>query len=129
MHHPAEQVLVNCAVYDVVTGAARPDRAVWVDGEGMIRAVGPVDDVLAEAGDITIVDLGGGYVMPGLTNMHVHLALGLPGHYGDEVHRSNHAELVLLMADSARGGGGGGGGAKGGGGGGGWGGGGGGAAM
>lgn len=102
MHHPAEQVLVNCAVYDVVTGAARPDRAVWVDGEGMIRAVGPVDDVLAEAGDTTIVDLGGGYVMPGLTNMHVHLALGLPGHYGDEVHRSNHAELVLLMADSAR---------------------------
>jgi imidazolonepropionase-like amidohydrolase len=102
VHHAAEQVLVNCAIYDAVTDGARPDQAVRVDAEGMIRAVGPVDDVLAEAGDVAVVDLDGGYVMPGLTNMHVHLALGLPGHLGDEVHRASDAALVLLMADSAR---------------------------
>lgn len=68
----------------------------------MIKAVGTVDDVLAEAGDARVVDLGGDVVMPGLTNMHVHLSLGLPGHLADTVHRSNLAELVLLMADSAR---------------------------
>ncbi|MDI1463279.1 amidohydrolase family protein [Catellatospora sp. KI3] len=102
MFRPVEQVLVNCSVYDAVSDTVHPDHAVWVDPAGMIRAVGPVDDVLAEAPGRTVVDLGGGYLMPGLTNMHVHLSLGLPGHFGDEVHRSDQAELVLLMADSAR---------------------------
>ncbi|WP_144122950.1 amidohydrolase family protein [Catellatospora sichuanensis] len=102
MNRPTEQVLVNCAVYDAVTDTAQSDQGVWIGPDGLIRAVGPVDDVLAEAGDTTVVDLDGGYVMPGLTNMHVHLSLGLPGHFGDEVHRSDQAELVLLMADSAR---------------------------
>ncbi|GAA1640029.1 amidohydrolase family protein [Catellatospora bangladeshensis] len=102
MFRPAEQVLVNCSVYDGVGDTVLPDHAVWTDPDGMIRAVGPVDDVLAEARGVTVVDLGGGYLMPGLTNMHVHLSLGLPGHFGDEVHRSDQAELVLLMADSAR---------------------------
>ncbi len=102
MFRPAEQVLVNCSVYDAIGDTVLPDHAVWTDPDGMIRAVGPVDDVLAEARGVTVVDLGGGYLMPGLTNMHVHLSLGLPGHFGDEVHRSDQAELVLLMADSAR---------------------------
>ncbi|GHJ47017.1 Xaa-Pro dipeptidase [Catellatospora sp. TT07R-123] len=102
MFRPVEQVLVNCSVYDAVSDTVLTDHGVWVDPDGMIRAVGPVDDVLAEAPGRTVVDLGGGYVMPGLTNMHVHLSLGLPGHFGDEVHRSDQAELVLLMADSAR---------------------------
>ncbi|MFG1888766.1 amidohydrolase family protein [Micromonospora sp. NPDC049051] len=99
---PTEQVLVNFALYDGVRDDLQRDQGVWIGADGTIRAVGPVDDVLAEAGDARVVDLHGEHVMPGLTNMHVHLSLGLPGHFGDEVHRSNLAELVLLMADSAR---------------------------
>lgn len=102
MHIPTEQVLVNLALYDGVRDDVQRDSGIWIGADGTIRAVGPVDDVLTEAGGARVVDLHGDHVMPGLTNMHVHLSLGLPGHLGDEVHRSNLAELVLLMADSAR---------------------------
>ncbi|WP_406064110.1 amidohydrolase family protein [Micromonospora sp. NBC_00860] len=102
MRKPTEQVLVNLALYDGVQDALQPDRGIWIDADGMVRAVGQVDDVLAEAGATRVVDLGGEHVMPGLTNMHVHLSLGLPGHLADTVHGANLAELVLLMADSAR---------------------------
>ncbi|SDT28958.1 amidohydrolase family protein [Jiangella sp. DSM 45060] len=104
---PRETVLLNCSVFDAVTDTPRDDAAVWVDAGGGIRAVGPPDDVLAEARSAgpagpEIVDLGGGVVLPGLANMHVHLSLGLPGKLGSAVQRANLAELTLLMADSAR---------------------------
>lgn len=105
MLKPAREiVLVNCAFYDGVTDAVQSDRGVWIGADGAIRAVGAAEDVLAEARSDApaIVDLAGSYLMPGLINMHVHLSLALPGHLGAVVHRSNLAELVLLMADSAR---------------------------
>ncbi|GAB3841800.1 hypothetical protein GCM10029963_13700 [Micromonospora andamanensis] len=78
MHTATEQVLVNLALYDGVADHLQPDRGVRVGADGMIKAVGAVDDVLAEAGDARVVDLGGDVVMPGLTNMHVHLSSGCP---------------------------------------------------
>lgn len=110
---PREMVLVNCAVFDAVADAPMPDHAVWVGADGRIHAVGPADDVLAEARtgsqmrrtgspEPAVVDLSGAHVLPGLANMHVHLSLGLPGHLGNAVQRANLAELVMLMADSAR---------------------------
>jgi imidazolonepropionase-like amidohydrolase len=97
-------VLVDCAVFDGVQDQVRTDRGIWVGADGAIRAVGSSDDVLAEAAGsgASVVDLRGDHVLPGLVNMHVHLSLGLPGRLGDAVHRANLAELVLLMADSAR---------------------------
>lgn len=99
---PADRVLVDCAVYDGVGDGVTTDRGIWIDRTGEIRAVGASDDVLAEARGATVVDMAGAYVMPGLTNMHVHLGLGLPGGMAEAVQRANLAELVLLMADSAR---------------------------
>ncbi len=97
-----EQVLVNLSLYDGISDWIRTDQGIRVGSDGRIVAVGPVDDVLREAGDARVVDLGGDYVLPGLTNMHVHLSLGLPGAHAERIHRANLAELVLLMADSAR---------------------------
>jgi imidazolonepropionase-like amidohydrolase len=97
-----EHVLVNLSLYDGVSDQLRADQGIHVGGDGRIVAVGPVDEVLAAARPATVVDLAGDYVLPGLTNMHVHLSLGLPGAHADRVHRANLAELVLLMADSAR---------------------------
>ncbi|GAB1516635.1 amidohydrolase family protein [Actinophytocola sp. KF-1] len=96
-------VLVNCALFDGRGDDVRHDTGIWVGGDGAIRAVGGSDDVRAEAPRGTrVVDLDGDHVMAGLTNMHVHFGLALPGPLADTVHRANPAELVLLMADSAR---------------------------
>ena len=96
-------VLVNCALFDGRDDDVRSDTGIWVGGDGAIRAVGGSDDVRAEAPrDARVVDLDGDHVMAGLVNMHVHFGLALPGTLADTVHRANPAELVLLMADSAR---------------------------
>ncbi|GAA2043037.1 amidohydrolase family protein [Polymorphospora rubra] len=103
----ASAVLVNCTVVDgrIVDGVGPlPDAAVWVRGD-RIAAVGPRDEVLAQAGEqggFTRVDLDGAYVTPGLTNMHTHLSLSLPGSGGDGVKGMNPHELALYMADGAR---------------------------
>lgn len=98
-----ELVLVGCSVFDGIGDAVRPDAGIRIGADGTILAVGAVDDVLAEAAkDARIVDLDGDHVMAGLANLHVHFGLALPGPLADTVHRADPAELVLLMADSAR---------------------------
>jgi imidazolonepropionase-like amidohydrolase len=99
----ADLVLVNCALFDGRGDDVRPDTGIWVGDDGVIRAVGSSDDVRTEAPSAAaVVDLDGDHVMAGLTNLHVHFGLALPGPLADAVHRANPAELVLLMADSAR---------------------------
>ncbi|MEV0729772.1 amidohydrolase family protein [Polymorphospora sp. NPDC050346] len=103
----ASAVLVNCTVVDgrIVDGVGPlPDAAVWVRDD-RIAAVGPRDEVLAQAGEqggFTRVDLDGAYVTPGLTNMHTHLSLSLPGSGGDGVKGMSPHELAFYMADGAR---------------------------
>ena len=74
-------VLTNCAVVDALREQPLADAGVWIDG-GRIAAVGPVDEVLAEAEramPVDVLDLEGAHVIPGLMNMHVHFGLALPG--------------------------------------------------
>ncbi|NAS25675.1 amidohydrolase family protein [Herbidospora sp. NEAU-GS84] len=98
-------VLTGCTVVDarVLDGVAPlRDAAVWVRGD-RIAAVGPARDVLAEAGrDHRRVDLGGAFLTPGLTNMHTHLSLSLPGQGGDTVKGLSPHDLAFYMADGAR---------------------------
>lgn len=105
--HDQSVVLTNCTVTDarVLDGTTPiPDAAVWVAGN-RIAAVGPRTQVRQQAraaGEHTVVDLGGGYLTPGLVNMHTHLSLSLPGTGGDGVRTMNPHELALYMADGAR---------------------------
>lgn len=104
MRSPQALVLVDGRIHDGTQ--TRADMGIWIDAEGVIRAVGPSDETLAAAREadpeIGVVRLDGAVVTPGLVNMHVHLGLGLPGPLEDAVSSANPAELVLLMADSAR---------------------------
>lgn len=98
-----DAVIVNCAVVDASAEEPRRDAGVWVR-EGRIEAVGPADDVLAEAGrdGVRVIDLGGAHVMPGLVNMHVHLGLKLPGNETVRLATETEAALALRMAANAR---------------------------
>lgn len=98
-------VLTGCTVADarVLDGVAPlRDAAVWVRGD-RIAAVGPAEEILAQAGsDHPRVDLGGAFLTPGLVNMHTHLSLSLPGEGGDAVKNLGPYDLAHYMADGAR---------------------------
>jgi len=61
----------NVHVVDVRTGTVLEDRAVRIEGE-RITAVMPDGEAANEAG-ATVIDAKGGYLAPGLMDMHVHL--------------------------------------------------------
>ncbi|GAB3207304.1 amidohydrolase family protein [Marinactinospora thermotolerans] len=62
--------LTHVTVIDVVGGRSLPDQTVLV-ADGAITAVGPASQVVIPPG-ATVHDLRGRYVIPGLTDMHVH---------------------------------------------------------
>lgn len=101
------QLLGNCTVVDarVLDGVApRKDAGIWITGE-RIAAVGPYSSVSAmarAAGPVAEHDLNGAFVTPGLTNMHTHFSLSLPGKGGDTVKDLGPHDLALYMADGAR---------------------------
>ncbi|MEQ9463548.1 MAG: amidohydrolase family protein [Haliea sp.] len=61
----------NVHVVDVRTGTVLEDRAVRIEGE-RITAVIPDVEAVNDAG-ATVIDAKGGYLAPGLMDMHVHL--------------------------------------------------------
>src|SRR5262245_4023325 len=87
--------LTHTTVVDVRTGALRPDQTVVVM-DGRIAAVGASGDVKVPEG-AKRVDGTGLFVMPGLWDMHVHLAFGdwFPG--GKEI------SLPLFVANGVTG--------------------------
>ena len=93
MHH--------CHLVDGVADTPLADAAVLIAGERIVAA-GPRGAVRAAApAGCREIDLGGGYLMPGLVNMHTHFSLSLPGPGGDRVREMNDHELALHMASGA----------------------------
>jgi len=70
--HAETLAIKNVTVIDGRTDTGRPGMTVVVDGE-RIAAVGPSADVKVPAG-ATIVDGAGKYLLPGLADMHNHVA-------------------------------------------------------
>jgi imidazolonepropionase-like amidohydrolase len=77
----------------------RAGSAVMIRGD-RIAAVGPEDELRADAADADIIDLAGAHVVPGLIDVHVHFGLVLPGQ--DDLVGETPAERVLRMAQNAR---------------------------
>jgi imidazolonepropionase-like amidohydrolase len=93
------RVYENCSVIDVKSGTPVDDAVVVVDADRIVE-VGRRSDVAAPA-DADRLDLGGGFVMPGLINCHVHFGLVLPGAEGDALRAESDAMLALRMARNA----------------------------
>jgi imidazolonepropionase-like amidohydrolase len=72
LHAQAAAVAIRDAtVIDVVDGSLHPHRTVLIEGT-RITAVGPVAEVAVPAG-AEVIDAAGGFVVPGLWDMHVHV--------------------------------------------------------
>ncbi|WP_238146636.1 metal-dependent hydrolase family protein [Ornithinimicrobium murale] len=105
-HAPTDQVLMNCSAFDGTGEGSVGDQAIWLRSDGTVAQVGDRQAVLDAAGatpqPVNVVDLAGGYVAPGLVNMHVHLGLALPGAMTAASDRTDPAARALQMAGSAR---------------------------
>ena len=70
----AYKFIHNGTVIDGNGGTPIPDAAVLIR-DNKIRAVGRKADISLPAGEVTTIDAGGGSILPGLIDAHVHLML------------------------------------------------------
>jgi imidazolonepropionase-like amidohydrolase len=63
-------ILSHANLIDCVEPQVRPDTAVLIE-DGRIRAILPSGEA-GSAGDAQMIDLKGGYLMPGLWDVHIH---------------------------------------------------------
>ena len=66
-------VLTNARVFTGTGDDVVPNGAVWVSGPH-VRRVGSADVMADVPGDVARVDLGGRFVMPGMTESHAHIS-------------------------------------------------------
>jgi imidazolonepropionase-like amidohydrolase len=89
-------VITDVNVVDVRTGVVHPDQIVVID-KNRIMAVGSRKDTRYPRNAPTILNARGGYLIPGLWDMHVHLA------FGDWFPRADEITLPLLVANGITG--------------------------
>jgi imidazolonepropionase-like amidohydrolase len=93
---PAPLVLTHVTVINVTSGAPQPDQSVVIEGSRIV-AVGPAARMKPPK-DSQIIDARGKFLIPGLWDMHVHLA----GINADPVW-SKQVLLPLLLANGITG--------------------------
>lgn len=102
---PGEQpsttvALVGGNLVDLGGQAPLRDAVVLIEGDRIV-AIGAAGTVTVPA-DARVIDTDGGWLIPGLMNMHVHLGLVLPGKMAYELADESDGELALRMAKAAR---------------------------
>jgi imidazolonepropionase-like amidohydrolase len=90
--------LTGATVIDIDGKAPIRNAVVLIDGE-RIRAIGPASTTPVPAG-ARVIPLDGKWLIPGLMNMHVHLALNLPG--ASRVYNEGRDSIALRMLDNAQ---------------------------
>jgi imidazolonepropionase-like amidohydrolase len=101
-------VFVNCSLFTGVDGAVIPAGEVWVDGRH-VRAAGPPGTTAGAPAEVPRVDLGGRFVMPGMTESHAHLSysnsgptgIGADGPEAATIHAVDNARLMLASGFTA----------------------------
>src|SRR3990172_3482769 len=64
----------NGTLIDGNGGIPLPNAAVLIE-DNRIRAVGPANSISLPNADVTQIDAGGGFILPGFIDTHVHLML------------------------------------------------------
>lgn len=90
--------LTGANVVDIDGKAPIRNAVVLIDGE-KIQAIGPAASTPVPAGT-KVIPLDGKWLIPGLMNMHVHLALNLPG--AARVYNEGRDSIALRMLDNAQ---------------------------
>jgi imidazolonepropionase-like amidohydrolase len=90
--------LTGANVVDIDGKAPIRNAVVLIDGE-KIQAIGPASTTPVPAG-AKVIPLDGKWLIPGLMNMHVHLALNLPG--ASRVYNEGRDSIALRMLDNAQ---------------------------
>src|SRR3954447_3551769 len=92
-------ILSHANLIDCVEPEIRPDSAVLIE-DGRIRAILPSAEV-GSAGDAQVIDLKGGYLMPGLWDVHIHPDYYLPNEMplADQVALFGH-RLIAALTES-----------------------------
>src|SRR5512142_3364215 len=98
--------IVNGSLLAMETDRPLPDGEVCVGQDGRITYVGPRRDDVDAPGDLPVVDAGGGTILPGLIDAHVHFQLvpggnafvnGIQRHYSYVMMRN-----ARMMSDTLR---------------------------
>ena len=102
----ADSVYTNGRIYTV--NAAQPWAEAVAIKDGKFLAVGSADEIAAVTGDATeVIDLAGGFAMPGIGDSHIHPALvmpkrafcGLPGTFYEPTEEQTIAALKECIAN------------------------------
>ncbi len=92
-------VFTNARLFTGVDEAVIPDGAVWVSGTH-IRRAGAADILRDVPVDVPRVDLGGRFVMPGMTESHAHISYDHNG--PTELDKTPVEHAMLNSVDNAR---------------------------
>jgi len=96
----ALRAIVGANVVDLDGGPPLRNAVVLIE-DARIVEVGPASSTTLPAG-AELIRADGLWLVPGLMNLHVHLALVLPGRLAQELRDETDAELALRMAKNAR---------------------------
>ena len=86
-------ILTNCTVIDCTGKASMEDMTVVIEGEKIAGLKPGVYQPAVEEEEVRVFDLEGGYVLPGLWNVHTHVS-GLFPHLGDTQHRMASESVI-----------------------------------
>ena len=94
-----QRVFTNARLFTAVDGEVLDDGSVWVDGAA-IRFAGPTSDLRGVNEDVTRIDLGGRFLMPGMTESHAHISY--TGNGPTELDKTPVEEAMVHSIDNAR---------------------------
>jgi imidazolonepropionase-like amidohydrolase len=72
------KVLTNCTIVDCTGNPPMKDMTVVIEGDRIVELMSGVYRPEAHEGDTQVIDLEGGYLLPGLWNVHTHLGDPFP---------------------------------------------------